>query len=193
MIYERMRGYTYHQIGCTSCGCCRSQPDADDKSKEIFLLSFLALVNLGAVWDSSGWGTLLKLYVLVTLVKEALSSEMRLQWSPTSLEVCKGGLTWPCLVPCRLQSMRLFSTWRFVVACESGKKALLAWERGPLHPELWQSCSWEHFGVKPFLAQCFHSDFICVSIKKVPFKRLFKYPYEEVRTACKGWKFFSLW
>lgn len=69
----------YHQIGCTSCGCCRSHPDAEDKSKGIFLLSFLALVNLGAVWDRSHWGTLLKLYVLVTLVKEALGPEMRLQ------------------------------------------------------------------------------------------------------------------
>lgn len=73
--------------------------------------------------------------------------------------------------------MRQFTTQRCVVPCESGKKALLAWE--PLHTELWWSFSWEHFGVKPFLAQHFHSDFICASIKKLFFKRLFNIPVKK--------------
>lgn len=37
-----------------------------------------------------------------------------------------------------------------------------------------------NFRVKTFLAQHFQSDFFYVSIKKLPLKRLFKYPCEEV-------------
>lgn len=124
MIYERMRWY--HQIGCTSCGCCRSQPDADDKTKE--LLSFLALVNLGAVWDRDGCGTLLKLDVLVTLLKETLSSEMRLQWFHTALEVCKGGLTWGWLCLADSKAWGWLPLEEVLCHMNLAIKSLLAWE-----------------------------------------------------------------
>lgn len=59
----------------------------DYKSKEIFLLSFLALLNLDAVWYRSGWGMLFKLYVLVMSVKEASSFRWRVlqAWKRLSL------------------------------------------------------------------------------------------------------------
>lgn len=138
MIYERMRWY--HQIGCTSCGCCRSQPDADDKSKEIVLLSFLALVNLGAVGDRGGCGTLLKLDVLVMLVKEALSSEMRLQWFPTALEVCKGGLTWAWLCLADSKAWGWLPLEEVLCHLNLAKKSPVS--MGIFHPELWWGFSW---------------------------------------------------
>lgn len=137
MIYERMRWY--HQIGCTSCGCCRSQPDADDKSKNIFLLSFLALVNLGAVWDRGGCGTLLKLDVLVTLLKETLCWD-EAAVIPHSLGSLQGRTDLGLIVPCRLQSLRLVTTWRGVVPRESGNKSPVS--VGAFHPELWWGFSW---------------------------------------------------
>lgn len=131
-------------------------------------------MNLGGVWDRSGWGALLNLC--------DIGEGSTWLWEepaviPQSLE------GWDWLVPCRLWGMGLLTTWRCVVPCESGKKALLAWEHGPLHPELWQSFSWEHFGVKPFLAQRFHWDFICVSIKKLPLR------YSLNITVKKYWLF----
>lgn len=90
---------------------------------------------------------------------------------------------------CALQTPR---TWG-CSPLESGRKSPVRRGTWPLHPELWGSFSWEHFRVKPFLARHFHSHFICVSIKMLPFKRHFKYPCEEVLTAYEGWKCCSLW
>lgn len=97
--------YIYHQSWC-----CWSQPGADNKYKWIFLLPFLALVNLNAVWGRSGRGVLFKLYLLVRSVKEACSFSWRvlqawrslsLKHLPKSFQVCKGRWPFAFLPKCR--------------------------------------------------------------------------------------------
>lgn len=167
-----MRWYIYHQIGCTSSWCCWSRPDTDDKSKEIFLLSFLALVKLDAGWDRSGIGARFLGFMSSPCVWRKPAASAEEPCTPERGRVCSA---YPRLCGCAragtplpptrgadrrlLRSNRLFVTWRRVAPCESDVKAPLAWKRWTplLHPELWWSCSRERCRGKPFLAQHLHA------------------------------------
>lgn len=181
-----MRWYIYHQIGCTSSWCCWSRPDTDDKSKEIFLLSFLALVKLDAGWARSGIGARFLGFMSSPCVWRKPAASAEEPCTPERGGVCRaypnlGGCAraGTALPPTRRADHRLLQQ---VICHLEACCAVWTWRESPVSMETMDSSSSSRTLVE-LLAGALQGDtfphsglacsLICASTENLPFKLLF--------------------